>query len=430
MSESSSTSSLADKAAKAAAVGLGAAALAAAVPQDELVKEGFPAFWDAVKGIFAEGWDIARTWHKRARPIVFRWYAKLVSVLKWWILASLALVVMGIEVKSRMGSNVGHVLVAVGTMSFCALGILLFVLADGLSAILYLKLKVAGSVFGKATSLMGVHLPEVIDEADLAKFRNRIRLILAGTTVLCFSLIFTMFFPAWSTLGWTLCFWPLVAVAVLAMFYKNMEPGKAMMVLFYAAIGMLMLMFVVFILDRVTGGSLSFGSFRTWLVSLNASKIVTTLFVLVVLTLLLVSAFVGKDASAAYRQAAKYVGVTLLVSWLGLLYAGTVTWAGLWGKEPPKAIQEVGEKIQNGSIKDISLSPKGEKKAVEPYVPDPARAGSSGVYLAPPSGDAVMPGASAPHVTKPRTKKQPLPDLKPKTYEAADSAVSDLESLL
>lgn len=429
MIESSSTSSLADKAAKAAAIGAGVIAAAAVLPQDELVKEGLPAFWDAVKGIFAEGWETARNWHKRARPIVFRWYAKLVSVLKWWILVSAALVVAGIEVKSRMGSNAGHILVAGGTLSFCALGILLYALTDGLAGILFIKLKIGGSILGKATSLVGVELPQVLDEQKLAKFRDKLRIIMAGTVVLGFSLIFTMYFPEWSTLGWTMVFWAMVAVALVAAIHRNLQMGKAVMALFYVTVGLIVATFVVFILDRVTGGALSFEAFRTWLLELNRSKVITAVFVLIALTLLLVSAFAGKERKEDFLRASKIVCVTLGLAWLGLLYAGTVTWMGLWGKEPPKAVQEIGDKIQNASIKDISLSSKDEKKAVTPQV-QPPLVRTGGVYMTPPSGDAVPSDAPTPRMTEPRSKKPSLPAPKPKKYEGADSAVNDLESLL
>jgi hypothetical protein len=432
------TSSFADKAAKAAAIGAGIVGAAAVIPQDTFMKEGLPGIWESIKGIAELSLLRLEKASKTFRPIAFKWGTKLWSVIKWWALVSAALVVAGILVKSETGSNVSHVLVAAGTISFVGLGIALFVLADGIAALLYLKLKIAGSVLGKVTSIVGIDLSKILEEEkkepkpgqERKTFRERMRLILAGATVLCFSLLFTMFFPAWSTLGWTMCFWAMVGVALTAAVYLDMQMGKAVLVLFYATIALIIGTFVIFILDRLTGGALGFAGFQKWLNARNASQVLTALLIVIPMVLVLVGRL-SKTAERkeAFMGAGKYVGFGFIAIFLIFLYAGTISWSDLFGKEPPLAVREVGEKIQNGSIKDISFS-KSHTESKEANAAPQGTASHGATYMAPPSGDSAAPDAPARSTSKPQAKKQPLPPLKAKKYKNEADAMADLESLL
>lgn len=421
-------SSLTEKIATGAAIGAGLIGAAAVIPQDELMKQGLPSFWESVKGIAQLNWLRLEEAAKKFRPVAFTWGAKLWSFIKWWTLMSFALIFAGIEVKTRFGSNFGHVLVAAGTISFAGLGIMLFTLTDGIASLLYLKLKIAGSVFGKVTSLVGVDLPKIIEADDLQKFRDKVRIVLAGATVLCFSLLFTMFFPAWSTLGWTMCFWAMVGVALCAALYLDMKMGKAVQVVFYITIALIVGTFVIFVLDRLTGGALGFSGFQTWLRAVNGSEVVIALLVLIPGSLLIVSAFAkDKDRKSAFKQSAKYVGVAAFILGAFLLYKGTVSWKQLSGKEPPKMVTETIEKVETTSFKGFGKESPTEKASA------PRGSASNGAqYMAPPSGSQPQNDGPAPaaRASTPRAKKPPLPPLKAKTYGDAASAVDDLQSLL
>ncbi|HTK60471.1 MAG TPA: hypothetical protein VL283_04715, partial [Candidatus Baltobacteraceae bacterium] len=374
---------------------------------------------------------------------------KLWSFIKWWTLLSAALIFAGIEVKSRFDSNFGHVLAAAGTISFVGLGLLLFALSDGIASILFFKIRLAGGILNKATSIVGVDFHEALGltgkhstpeelakaEAKAAKFRNRIKLILAGTVVLCFSLLFTMFFPAWSTLGWTLVFWAMVGVALTAALYLDLQMGKAVEVVFYATLALIVATFVVFVLDRLTGGALGFAGFQKWLLKVNRSEAFVALLVLLPVTLLLVGGFSKeKDRKASFLFAAKYVGIACAVLGAFLLYKGTLSWKQLSGKDAPKAVSQVIEKIENGSIE----SAPGNGTHAKPATPSPqGSASNGGVYMSPPNDDVRPSGdpmpqeeRPAPRTTKPQAKKPPLPPLKAKKYEDASSAVDDLQTLL
>jgi len=426
----SDNTSLTDKAAKAAAIGAGIVAGAALIDQAELMKKGLPGIWESIKGVAELNWLRLEETAKKFRPVAFRWLMKLWSLIKWWTFVSIALIVAGIEVKNRFGSNFGHVLVAFGAISISGLGLTVFTLSDGIAVIAYMGLKTCGSVFGKATSLVGFKMPDVIDEAKLAKFREKVRLVLAGTVVMGFSLLFTMFFPAYSTLGWTVVCWAPVAVAVVAAIHLDMKMGKAVRVVFYVTLALIVGMFAVFILDRLTGGSLGFGGFRKWLNAVNGSEVLAAVLVLVPTTLLLASAFAkDKDAKAAYKASAKYVGIGCAVLGAFLLYKGTISWKQLSGKETPKIVTETFDKMENASYSDLR-SHKTETKA------EPQGTVKNGPkYLTPPQMDAIVPppdetANQAARTPKPRAKKPPLPPLKAKKYRNAADAVDDLESLL
>lgn len=423
MSDNKST--FTDKAAKVAAVVTGAVAAAAVIPQDELVKKGLPSLWDAVKGTLETGWLTIEEYAKKFRPTAFRWTAKLYGALKWWLLVALALVLGGVQLHESYGSNVARVLVALGTLGFAGLGIALVLLWKGLTRIAYMKLKIAGGVFGKAASLVGADVPTVIDKGDFDAFAKKAETTLAAVTVLCFSLLFTMFFPAWSTLGWTVIFWAMVGVAYCATLYLNLEMGRAVRAIFYVTIAIIVGAFVVFLLDRLTGGALGFGGFRKWLLRINGSEILAAVLVLVPATLLLVSVF-AKDAAAksAFRSSAKYVGIGSVILGAFLLYKGTISWKQLSGNEPPRALTKTADKLESAYV-DALDGKSSSSKALPPV----GATRGDGTYLPPPSGTSV-PDAPAPRTTKPRAKKQPLPPLKAKKYGDAASAVEDLESLL
>lgn len=419
--------SFTDKAAKAAAIGAGIVAAAAVIPQDELMKTGLPSFWESIKGIVRTGWLHLNIAAEKIHPIAFRWLSKLWSFIKWWALVSIALIAAGIEVKARTGSNVGHVLVAGGTLSMAGLGLALYYLSDGIGTILFFKIRVTGGILGKTASIAGVDLSKMtgIGAEDLAalarKFREKLKFVLAGNVVLCFSLLFTMFFPAWSTLGWTLMFWPIVAVAFCGAVYLDMQMGKAIRVVFYASISLIVGTFVVFLLDRLTGGALGFGGFRRWLLGVNGSEILAALLVLVPLTLLLVGAFSkDKDRKSAFVASAKYVGIGCALFGAFLLYKGTISWKQLSGKEPPRAVSEAVDTIEHGSIRSTK---RATSDAVKPFPEGTVKGG--GNYMPPPDT-----APTAPPDSKPRAKKPPLPQLKAKKYGDAAAAVDDLESLL
>ncbi|MEK7545852.1 MAG: hypothetical protein AAB554_02125 [Patescibacteria group bacterium] len=425
MSDAKKTSSFADKAATAAAIVGGAVAAAALIPQDELMKEGLPAFWDSVKGIARSGWLHANILAEKFHPIAFRWLSKLWFYVKLWLGVSLALIVAGIEVKTRFGSNFGHVLVAAGTVSFAGLGIMLYVLTDGIASLLYLKLKVTGFIFGKVTSLVGVNLPTVIDADDLAKFRNKVRMILAVATIFCFSLLFTMLFPAWSTLGWTICIWAVVGAIACGALHLNLEPGPAIRVVLYAAIVLLVGMTVIFIIDRLTGGALGFAEFQEQLLAINGSEILAAILVIVPATLLLMGVFAkDKDRKSAFQASAKYVGVGCAVLGAFLLYKGTISWEQLTSKEPPTVLTETADKAESAYLNAL----EGGQKSGTTSAPN-GSASNRAVYAAPPSGPGPS-AAPAARISPPRAKKPPLPPLKAKKYDDAAAAVDDLESLL
>jgi len=436
-------SSFAEKAAKAAAIGAGVVAAAAVIPQDELMKTGLPNLWESIKGIAHLNWLRLEEAAKKFRPVAFAWGAKLWSSIKWWALISFALIAAGIEVKTRFGSNVGHVLVAAGTISFVGLGLMLFALSDGIASILFFKIRLAGGILNKVTSIVGVDLSKMTGltgadaQAKADKFHNKVKLILAGTVVLSFSLLFTMFFPAWSTLGWTITMWAPVAVALAAAIHREMPIGKAITVLFYVTLGLIVAMFVVFLLDRLTGGAIGFAPVQEWMRNVNGSEVLAGLLVLLPLTLLLVGAFAkDKDRKAAFHQSAKYVGIGCAVLGAFLLYKGTISWKRLSGKDAPKAVSEVIEKIENGSIaskkSENAPAPKQDMK-----VGPQGTTSNGGVYMSAPmsgSGDP-MPREEAPTPSKPtkaathRRASKPLPKEEPKTYSNLTQGVDDLEAL-
>lgn len=412
-------SSFAEKAAKVILGGAAIGGIAAVTPQDELMKDGLPGLWESIKGIARKGWLHLNIAAEKFHPIAFRWLAKLWSFIKWWTLMSIALVVVGIEVKSRTGSNLGHVLVAGGTISFAGLGLLLFALSDGISNIAYVGLKTCGSVFGRVTSFVGVHPPELIDELTLLKFRGKVRLILAGTVVMTFSLLFTMFFPAWSTLGWTLIFWAMVAVAVVAAIYLDMQMGKAVRAVFYATLAMIVITFAIFLLDRLTGGALGFGGFRKWLLALNRSELIPAILVLIPATLLIVSVFAkDKDMRGSYRDAAKFVAAGALILGMVLAYKGTISWKQATGKDAP----------------DLSWPGKSKQAArSEPAYAPQGTTSNGGQYMAPPTADAAprveAPVPSKPPKAKTRRASKPLPKEEPKKYSNLTQGMDDLEAL-
>ncbi|HJV32486.1 MAG TPA: hypothetical protein VJ694_00495 [Patescibacteria group bacterium] len=419
-------STFASTAAKAAAIAAGAVAAAAVIPQDELVKTGLPRLWESIKGIAAAGVEILEENAKKFRPTAFAWWSKLKGALVWWTLISLALVLSGIEVKTRFGSSFGHVLVAAGTVSFAGLGILLFILSDGIAAVLYFQGRMIGGGVRKAASLVGLELPTVLDRVDFMKYREKIRLILAGATILCFSLLFTMFFPAWSTLGWVMCFWAMVGVALCAALYLDMKMGKAVRAVFYVTIGLIVAMFVVFILDRLTGGALGFDGFQKWLRAINGSELLAAFLVLVPATLLLMGVFAKeKERKASFVWAAKYVGIGCALLGAFLLYKGTISWKQLSGKEPPKVLTKTVDKAEGAYLDALDGGSKSGTKSA------PRGTASNGaVYASPPAGLGADPSpAPAARTSKPRAKKPPLPPLKAKEYDDEAAAYTDLDSI-
>jgi len=424
--------SFTEKAAKFAAIGAGVIAAAAVIPQDELMKTGLPNFWESIKGIAKLNWLRIQDIVEDIRPVAYRWLRKLRSVITWWALIALALIVGGIHVKTAFGSNVGHVLVAAGTVSFAGLGILVYALCDGIALILYMKFKIAGNVARKATSLVGVELPEVLGRKDLEDFRDKVRMVLAGTTVLCFSMLFTMFFPAWSTLGWTLCFWALVSVALVAALHLNLKMGKAIKAVFYLTIGLVVAMFVVFLLDRLTGGALGFGGFQKWLLKINGSELLVAFLVLVPVALLLVGIFTkDKDAKASYVFAAKYVGIGCGVLAAFLLYKGTISWQQLSGKDTEK--DAVGKTVDVAHKKYMGALQSWEKDPETKSAPQ-GTTSNGGNYMAPPTGNAFVaspqtPIASTPVRARTGRASKPLPKEEPKKYSNLTQGMDDLEAL-
>lgn len=418
---------LAEKAATVAAVAAGVVAAAAVIPQDELMKKGIPGIWESIKGIAELNWLRLEEAAKKFRPVAFGWVEKLWSFMKLWLLLAATLIAAGIMVKTA-GSNFGHVLVAAGTVLIAGLGLTLYTLSDGLAVIAYVGLKTCGSLIGKTTSIVGVDLPDVIDAEGLAKFREKVRLLLAGTVVMSFSLLFTMFFPAWSTLGWTLIFWAMVSVAVVAAIHLDMKMGKAVRVVFFITLAMIVGTFVLFIIDRLTGGALGFTGFRNWLLRLNGSEIFVFLLTLVPAILLLVSAFAkDKDKKASFRQSAKYVGIGAAVLGVFLLYKGTISWKQLAGKEPPAVLTKTADKAESAYLNAL----EGESKSGTATAPQ-GSSSNGDLYMSPPTGSYQPQNDSDPTARTPklRAKKPPLPRLKAKKYDDAATAVDDLESLL
>jgi hypothetical protein len=443
--------SFADRITKAAAIGAGVVAAAALIPQDEVMKRA-PGVWESIKGIAHLNWLRLEEAAKKFRPVAFDWATKLWSFIKWWTLLSCALIAFGIEVKSRLGSNVGHVLVAAGTISFVGLGIVIFALTDGIASILYFKLRLAGSVLGKVTSLVGVDFHEALGltgkhstpeeiakaEAKAAKFHNRVKLILAGTVVLCFSLLFTMFFPAWSTLGWTLVFWAMVGVALCAAIYLDLQMGKAVKVVFYATLAMIVATFVVFLLDRLTGGALGFSGFQKWLLKINRSELIVTFLVLIPVGLFLGCLCTSdKEKKATFIFASKYVGIGCFVLGLALLYKGTISWKQLTGKETEDdAVSKTVDVAHKKYMGAINAWDKGSEPKTTTSTPTPQGTTSNGGrYMAPPTGSPSsdpMPREETPTVRatpKSKAKKPPLPPLKAKEYADEAEAFADLDSI-
>lgn len=432
-------SSTLEKGGKLAAVALGGVALAGVIPQDK-----FPNFWEALKAFLGARWEDVRTGATKFRPIAFAWGAKLWFWAKIWLGLSLALIVAGIEVKTRFGSNSGHVLVGAGTISFIVLGFVLYAFSEGIATILFFKIKVVGGIFKKAADFVGIELPDStpteIDERkkSLKKYHDKVKLVLAGTVVLGFSLFFTMLFPQYSTLGWTICFWPLVLVALGAAIYREMEMGKAVDVVFVATIVLLVGMFVVFLLDRLTGGEIGFAPVQEWMRNWNGTEVIWGLQAIIIVGLLIMSGFAKDEAGkpddgrkSAYRQSAFYLLIAFAVLDVLLLYKGTMSWKEGTGHDAPKVVHETIDKIENASFSDVK-SGKSEDAVAYPssYVPQ-GTASTAGIYLPPPSGDP-MPREEAPSVRptpKARVKKQPLPELKPKEFDDEVAAFEDLDTL-
>jgi len=439
--------SIIEKGAKWAAVGLGGIAAAAVIPQDKL-----PNFWESLKAFHGARWEDVRTGVTKFRPIAFAWGAKLWFWTKVWIVLSVALIVGGIEAKNRYGSNFGHVLVGAGTLSFVGLGLAMYAFSEGIATILFFKIKIAGGILKKAVDFVGIELPEPtpleIEERKrkFETYHDKVRLVLAGTVVLGFSLIFTMFFPAYSTLGWTICFWPLVGVALCAAIYLKMEMGKAVEVVFYATIVLLVGMIVVFLLDRLTGGAIGFAPIQEWMRNWNGTEVIWGIQAIIVVGLLIMSGFAkdaaGKsdaDRKVAYKKSAIFLLIAFVILDGLLLYKGTMSWRDGTGHEPPKAVSEAVTKIEQGSISGADglktatkNDPAAGTKPTESADVSQGTTSNGGYYMStPPAGDP-MPPEEAPSVRptpKPQAKKQPLPKLEAKEYKDLAEAYEDLDSI-
>jgi len=429
--------SFADKAAKWTAIGAAAVGTAAVIPQDKL-----PNFWEALKAFLGARWEDIRTGATKFRPIAFAWGAKLWFWAKIWLGLSLALIVAGIEVENRFHSNASHVLVALGTFLLLGLGFAMYVLSEGIATILFFKIKIAGGIFKRGLDFIGVDLPDLTPEEikerklKLKKWHDKVKLVLAGTVVLGFSLIFTMFFPAYSTLGWTICFWPPILVALGAAIYREMEMGKAVDVVFYATIAILVGMVVVFILDRLTGGAIGFAPIQQWMRNWNGTEVIWGLQALIVITLLILGGFAKEtNRGLAFKHSAIYLLIGFAVLDGLLLYKGTMSWKDGTGHDAPKAVHETIDKIENTSFSD--LESKSDKKAEDKpssYVPQGTNA-NAGIYLPPPSGDpmpreeAPTTASKPPKATTQRRASKPLPKEEAKTYSNLTQGMDDLEAL-
>lgn len=428
---SDSNKSFGEKISTVIAIIVGLFAGARIINQGEAAKK-LPRLWRSIRGIAGlkalQFVDMATG----VKSVAYRWLMSLSRFIRWMAFIAVLLILGGVLVKAELHSNIGHVLVAVGTMTFAALGLTLYMLSDGIAVIAYKGFKTFGNMFGKAAAKVGVTVPEVMSAEELKEFRESVRHIMTVVSVMAFTLLFTMFFPAWSTLGWTTVFWAMAAVMLCIAVAANKPIGKAMIVLFYAMTVLLGGTAFIFIIDRLSGGALGFTGFQEWFRNINHSEILTALLLIVIpMTMLgLTVMSKDKDTKAGLFYATKWVFLLCVLLFLALLYKGTISWNQLTGKNAPQAVTK--------TIGWVEGSPpnQSESQAGSVVAPVPQTTGSTGaVYLPPPPTGSFDPPpvyTDPPPVlrTRPlRLRNRPLPPLKEIEYDDALSADDGLDSI-
>lgn len=417
--------------AKVVALFAGAGAALAALPQDAILKEGIPGLWESLKSLVALNWLRLVEIYERLNPRVLAMARKLGNWAKLLLLLSAGLIAFGIQLKTSYGSDLGHVMVAAGVLIGAATLLAIWWFIDVFVAILAFKLDLAkkivataGATAANLASKVGVKFAGTPSDSHLSldALKEKIKRAFAAIPVIAFLLMFVMLFPSWSTVGWVVCLSVPVLIIATAAVYLGKSFGKAIEVVLKVTVGILVFLFAMFLASRLfprTFGGMSFEGLDGWFSARNRSEWIIMVLALILMGMLLKSAFV-KDpvAKMSWKTATKYtfwgaVGLIVLLSLKGVMTSKEVT-----GKEAPK-MPEI-----------FSGSPKTETKAA---VPQGTNSGG-GTYMTPPSGGSdPMPreeGANPPSPRLRGARKQPLPPLKAKNYDDASSAVEDLKSLL
>jgi|GEM_PF-2317797 len=433
--------------AKVLAVFTGTAAALAALPQDAILKEGVPGVLGSLKRLATLNWLRLVEIYERLNPLVLGMARKLWRTAKLLMLASAGLIAFGVQLKEGYGSDLGHVMVALGVLTGTATLMMIWWFTDIIVAITALKLdlakKVVGTVGGTAANLVskvGVKFPEAQGGSTISldALKEKVKRAFAAIPVVAFSLMFIMLFPSWSTVGWVACMWVPVVIVATSAVYLGKPFGMAIEAVLKATVAILVFLVAMFLMGRLfpkTFGEIGFGGLDAWMQARNRSEWVVMALALIPLVMLLVSVFTKDDhKKSAFRQSAKYVGVACGLLAAFLLYKGTVSWKQLSGKETEqdavgKTVDVVHGKYM-GVLRDWEKDGPPVESSSEAHIPLD-RESYKGRYMAPPPVSAQPETApSAPRTPTPRAKKPPLPPLKAKSYGDAASAIEDLESLL
>lgn len=425
--------------AKVVAFFTGAAAALAALPQDAILKEGVPGLWESFKDIVALNWLRLVEIYERLNPKVLAMARKLWRWAMLLTLASAGLIAFGVQLKEGQGSDLGHVMAAIGVLLGSLTLLAVWWFADVFVAILAFKLDMAkkiataaGSTTANLASKVGVKFPEATASSgiSLADLQEKVKRSFAAIPVIAFSLMFIMLFPSWSTIGWVVCMWVPVLIIATSAIYLGKPFGMAIEAVLKIAVGVLVFLAVTFLAGKLfpkSFGSIGFGGLDGWLSARNRSEWILMILAVIPLALLIVSVF-AKDPmrKIAFRITAKYVGIAGAVLALFLFYRGDLDWKQSTKQDPPATIIKAADKLGGAIDKALDGSPK--------YGPAPVPQGAKAqgaTYMAPPSGNVSVPDpAPSARTSPPRAKKPPLPPLKATKYDDAATAVTDLESLL